>query len=197
MTGESGRLSNVAYLGFGECGVNMLESWLKMLPDDALCIALDRDETYLHKKKGFKHKLPLSNVKCMGSTVEYSESVQAEVERSMGKQMAELEAMLQERNSVVVLAGLGGVIGSWASQFICNHLIAMGKQVVTVLVMPFSIERERMKVAKHALPGFDGAAHRVLCFNDYLIKHSPEHMSMTDAFEIMNEKAFELLSSPD
>jgi len=61
-----------------------------------------------------------------------------------------------------------------------------------VLVMPFGFESERMKVAEYALPGFDGAASRVLCFNDYLIKHTPEHTSMADAFEIMNKKAFEL-----
>jgi len=84
------------------------------------------------------------------------------------------------------------VIGTWASQIICNRLIATDKQVVTVLVMPFGFERERVKVAEHALPDFDEAALRVQCFNDYLIRHAPQETSMTDAFEIMNEKAFEL-----
>jgi len=47
------------------------------------------------------------------------------------------------------------------------------------------------------LPGFDGDANRLLCFNDYLIKHTPEYASMADAFDMMNEKAFELLSMPE
>jgi len=153
MTNEHDQPSNMAFLGFGGCGVHMLESWQKMLPDGALCIALDRDEKDFHRKKKFK-------------------------------------------NSVIILAGLGGVIGTWASQLICNRLVAMDKQVVTVLAMPFGFESERMKVAEYALPSFDGAAHRVLCFNDYLIKHTPEHTSMADAFDIMNQKAFDLLNIP-
>jgi len=137
-----------ALIGVGGCGVHMLESWLDKLPDDALCIAMDRDEKDFHRKKKFDHKLVLSKVKAVGSTVEYSRSAQAEVERSMDKQMPELTAMLQGRNSVIILAGLGGVIGTWASQLTCNRLIAMDKQVVTVLVMPFGFESERMKVAE-------------------------------------------------
>ncbi|MFQ5356433.1 MAG: hypothetical protein ACE5DY_08125 [Mariprofundaceae bacterium] len=192
MISEPDKLSKVAFIGVGGGGVNMLESWLDKLPGDALCIALDRDEKSFHRKKIFEHKLVLSKVKAVGSTVEYSASVKSEVQASIDEQKYELEALLKDRDNVIVLAGLGGVIGTWASQLICNRLIAMDKQVVTVLVMPFGFERERMKVAEYALPGFDGAAHRVLCFNDYLIKHTPENASMADAFEIMNQKAFEL-----
>jgi len=189
--------TEVALVGIGGCGVHMLASWLDKLADDALCIAMDRDAKDFHRKKKFKHKLALSRVKSLGSTVEYSRSVQAEVERSMDKQMPELTAMLQGWNNVIILAGLGGVIGTWASQYICNQLIAMDKQVVTVLVMPFGFESKRIKVAEAALAGFDGSALRVLCFNDYLIKHTPADTSLTDAFDIMNEKAFELLQMPE
>jgi len=62
-----------------------------------------------------------------------------------------------------------------------------------VLVMPFGFERERVKVADEALAGFDGKAHQVLCFNDSLSKHMPKDISLSGAFEIMNEKVFELL----
>jgi len=185
--------TEVALIGIGGGGINMLESWLDKLPDDALCIALDRDEKDLHQKEQFAHKIVLSNVKALGSTVEYSKSVRAEVERSIDKKMSELADLLQDRPRVVLIAGLGGVIGTWASQLICSRLVAMDKHVVLVLVMPFGFESERMKVAEYALPGFDEAALRVQCFNDYLIKHAPEHSSMVDAFDMMNQKAFELL----
>jgi len=186
-----------ALIGIGCGGINMLESWLDKLPDDVLCIALDRDEKDLHRKKQFTHKIALSNVKALGSTVEYSKSVRAEVARSIDKAMSELADLLQDRHRVVLVAGLGGVIGTWASQIICNRLIAIDKQVVTVLMMPFGFERERVKVAESALPGFDEAALRVQCFNDYLIKHAPDHTSFEEALEIMNEKAFELLAMPE
>jgi len=192
MMEEPEQLSKAAFIGIGGCGINMLESWLDKLPDGALCFALDRDEKDLQRKEKFKHKLPLLNIKASGSTVEYSKSVRAEVEKSIDHKISELIAMLQNRNRVIILAGLGGVLGSWASQVICNHLVAMEKQVVTVLVMPFGFEDERMKVAELALTGFDGSAHRVLCYNDYLIRHAPEGASISEAFEIMDEKAFEL-----
>ena len=197
ITSELGKLSGSAFIGIGGCGLNMLDSWLDKLPDDDLCIAIDRDEKDLHRKNQFAHKIALSSIKSLGSTVEYSESVRAEVERSIDKVKSELANLLQNRPRVVLVAGLGGVIGTWASQIICNRHIATDKQVVTVLVMPFGFERARVKVAEQALSGFDGAARRVLCFNDYLIKHSPDQTSMTDAFEIMNEKAFELLGMPE
>jgi len=196
MTKEASRSSKVAMIGVGGCGVNMLESCLNMLPPDALCIALDRDEKGFRRKKKFKHKFALLNVKCLNSTVEYSESVQAEVQASVDKQMSELTFMLRDHDYIVILAGLGGVVGTWASQIICNRFVAMDKQVTTVLVKPFGFERERVKVADYALPGFDGTAHRVLCINDYLLKHTPEDISFEDALEIMNEKAFELLGMP-
>jgi len=196
MTNETGRLSNIAFIGVGGCGVNMLESWLGKLSADTLCIAIDRDEKDFRRKKKIKHKFILLNVKCLNSTVEYSESVQAEVQASLDKQMSELTFMLRGHNYVVILAGLGGVVGSWASQIICNRFVAMDKQVVTVLVKPFGFESERVKVADYALPGFDGTAHRVLCINDYLLKHTPENISFEGALDIMNEKAFELLGMP-
>jgi len=193
MTNKSDRLSNIAFVGVGGCGVTMLESWLDKLPNNALCVAIDRGERYFYKKTKFKNKIALLNVKPINSTVEYSESVISEVQASIDEQMPKLTVMLQDMNRVVILAGLGGVIGSWASQIICNRLIAMDKQVVTVLVMPFSFACETVKVADYALPRFDGAANRVLCFNDYLLKNTPEHTSMKEALEIMNEKTFELL----
>ncbi len=192
MINRNGGLSGVAWIGTGGCGMNMLESWQQQLPDDALCIGIDRDGKPLREKTGLKHKFALRNVKSLGSTVEYAESVQTEVQSSIDEQMSGLMDLIGEQDRMVVLAGLGGVIGTWASQIICNHLVSKDKQVVTVLVMPFDFERERVKVAEESLSGFDGDAHRVLCFNDYLIKHTPDGTSMQDAFQIMNEKAFEL-----
>jgi len=197
MADESDRLSKTVLIGIGGCGVSMLESWLTRLSDDVLCIAIDRDEKYFCRKKKFKLKMVLSNVKCIGSTVEYSKSAQIEVQTSVDKQMPILTALLQNRDRVIILAGLGGVIGTWGSQYICNRLISMGKKVVTILVMPFEFASGDMDVIDYALPGFDGDAHRVFCFNEYLIKHVPKNTSLLDALDMMNEKVFELLTMPD
>jgi len=77
-----------------------------------LCIAIDRDGKDFRRKKKFKHKFTLLNVKCLNSTVEYSESVKAEVQASLDQQMSELTFMLRDHDFVVILAGLGGLVGS-------------------------------------------------------------------------------------
>ena len=194
MTKESDRLSNVAYIGIGGCGQNMLKAWQNKMSEHVLCIAVDRDERSFMRSDEFEHRILLTHVKSKAATAEYANSVQKEVQASMEENFTALDQLLDSRDTVILLAGLGGVIGTWGSQVICNYLIAMGKQVITVLVMPFSFERERIKVADIVLPAFDGNAHRVMCFNDYLIKHSPEHTSMSGAFDLMNQKAFELFN---
>jgi len=180
-------------IGIGGCGRGMVQSWLPRLPEGVRCMAMERDKREFVTSKLFEYRIILTGVKSKSSAVEYAESVQKEVQTSLTKHLPTLDQQLAGSNPVILVAGLGGVIGTWGSQLLCNHLTARDKQVVTVLVMPFGFERERVKVAEAALPGFDGEAHRVLCFNDYLIKHSPEGTSMEDAFNIMNEKAFDLI----
>jgi len=41
-------------------------------------------------------------------------------------------------NPVILVAGLGGVIGTWGSQLLCNHLTARDKQVVTEVIHAFA-----------------------------------------------------------
>jgi len=186
-----------ALIGIGGCGRNILKAWQARLPEQDFCMAVDRDKRSFVQSDECEQRLLLAHVKSKGASAEYAESVRKEVQSSLKEHFTALDRLLNDRGTVILLAGLGGVIGTWASQVLCNHLVAMDKQVVTVLVMPFGFESDRIKVADAALPGFDGDAHRVLCFNDYLIKHTPEHTSMADAFDMMNQKAFELLSMPE
>jgi len=186
----------MALIGIGGCGRSMLKCWRDKQPDGALCIAVDRDKRSFVTSDACELQLMLANIKSKGSTVEYVDSVRQEVKASLAEHLPSLESGLSDKNKVILLAGLGGVIGTWASQILCNHLQSVGKKVETVLVMPFGFERERMKVAEYALPDFDGGADRLLCINDYLLKHTPEDISFEDALEIMNEKAFDLMSFP-
>ena len=180
-------------IGIGGCGISMVQSWRSRMPEGVRCIAMDRDKRDFVKSSRFEQKIILSGIKSKASTVEYAESVRKELEASLQSHLLDLDQQLAENGSVILVAGLGGVIGTWGVQLLCNHLTAREKSVITMLTMPFGFERERIKVAEAALPGFDGAAHRVLCFNDYLIKHTPDGISMEDALNIMNDKAFEMI----
>jgi len=185
MSNNKCELAGVTLIGVGGCGMNMMLSWLSKLPDDALYIAINRDHKRLARESGITHKLFLD--------LELRAPTQARVQASMAKEMSNMMAMLENKNNIILLAGMGGLTGTGVSQLLCNELIAKGKKVVTVLVMPFGFEGERVKVAEEALAGFDGKEHQVLCLNDSLSKHMPKDTSLLDAFEIMNEKVFELI----
>ncbi|PIW47975.1 MAG: hypothetical protein COW18_08440 [Zetaproteobacteria bacterium CG12_big_fil_rev_8_21_14_0_65_54_13] len=176
-TWKSAQLVTAAYMGIGGCGMNMLESWLKYLPTSACTVAVNRDSTRLKEATGIQQHIFLAEL----SATNHQGQVMASIKEHMG----ELEAMVQRQDVIFLLAGLGGATGTWASQFLCDQFLSMGKQVVMVLVMPFSFECKRVTLAEEALAGFDGMAHRVLCYNDYLIRHAPEGTSMTDAFELL------------
>lgn len=189
-------LKNTMFIAAGGCGMNMLESWLKHLPTSVCSITVNRDAERMNQSTRIKHRILLDSISCVDRQGNLSKASRKDVQSATLSEMPELTKILKSRENVILLAGLGGSTGTWASQIIYNHLLSLGKQVVTVLVVPFAYERSRVRVAEEALPGFDGLAHRVLCYNDYLIRHSPEGMSMADAFEFMNEKAFELLGMP-
>jgi len=191
------RMKKSAFIGVGGCGINMLKSWSKHLPSEICRIVINRGEHELKRSSGMN--IFILNKRSTVSGIEkiYMVAGERQIQTAMQQHMIELTDILKDHQTVVLLAGLGGQTGTWATQLLCNHLVSIGKRVVTVLVMPFSFERKRVELAEQSLAGFDGSAHRVLCFNDYLIRHTPEDTSLEAGFEFMNEKAFDLLSFPD
>jgi len=190
------RMDETAFIGVGGCGINMLKSWAPHLPQEVCRIAINRDKNGL--KLAGDISTVLLNRLCIinGEAKVFMPTGKKQIQASMQQQMAELTDMLDRRNNIILLAGLGGMTGTWVTQVICNHLLSIGKQVVTVLVVPFSFERKRMELAEKSLVDFDGSEHRIICYNDILIRHLPEGTSLADGLESMNEKAFELLKFP-
>lgn len=191
-------IGEAAFVGVGGCGMNMLEGWLKKhLPVSVCTIGVNRDAWRLSKTTNIMEEVFLAEVSSVDGENELLPVTREQVQESMHRHMGELTGMLQDSSIVYLLAGLGGASGTWASQLICNHLQSIGKQVVVVLTMPFSFEKKRLKVAEAALADFDGLAHRIICYNDYLIQHSPEETSLEKAFEYMNDQAFESVKMAD
>jgi len=111
----------------------------------------------------------------------------------MAEHMSELMTLLEGREHIVLLAGLGCVTGTWASQYLCEQLKLLGKKVVILLVKLFNFEGEKVTIAEASLEGFNSKVHRIPCSNDDLKKLVPSDTSLTDAFTVMNEKAFDLV----
>ncbi len=190
MPNKIDHLSQTAFIGVGGCGVEMIKAWKNWLPDEVLCIAVDRNTQAPKTSSTFEHQIMLSNIKSMGATIEYTDSTRAEIQTSLDSRMPELTAMLQGKNNIVLLAGLGGVVGTWATQLICNQLVAMNKHVATLLVMPFAFESEPLKVAEHALLGFSKDATQELLFNDETTRNIQSNTSLASAISAMTKKAF-------
>lgn len=180
-----------AFVGVGGCGMNMLEAWLKHLPPSVCAVGIHRDAARLSKAANRISKVLL------GEETKLPPVTREEVQASIRSRLDELTGMLRDASSVYVLAGLGGATGTWASQGVCRHLRSIGKQVVAVLVMPFSFEGKHRQVAETALAAFDGLVRRDIYYNDHLIHHTPEGTSMSDALAMMNELAFESVAQAD
>ena len=182
-------LQNVAFIGIGGCGINMLESWQKQLPHNSLFIAVDNDRKRLELADNFTCKINLR-----GTTPLCSYSSKVVLQASMGEAVPQLISILKGKERVILLAGLGGGIGRCLSQYIYELLIPMNLKVTVVLVLPFSFEgKKRRNLAEEALKSFDTVNNKVVCFNQELMETSPKGISIIDAFEGLNENSFELL----
>ncbi len=181
------------FIALGGCGAAMLQAWLPRLAESDLTVAMDRAGRQQKRLRGIRHVIGLHGIRMQGAFAEHADAARVEVARAIENQWPQIEACLDKRSSVVLLAGLGGVVGSWGAVEVGHRLFAQGFEVTAMLVMPFAFEGERMKMARAALAAMPAFPRQVLCHNDYLIRHAPKGASMKEAFGVMNDKAWELL----
>ena len=181
------------FVGIGGCGIGMLRSWMSRLPDRVASIAVDRDDRSIVSSTGFDRDILLSSVKAHGSSFEYADAARVEVARAIENQWTQIEASLDNASSVVLLAGLGGVVGSGGAVEVGCRLVERRFDVTAMLVMPFAFEGDRVKMARAALAAMPAFSRQILCHNDYLIRHAPKGASMNEAFDVMNDRAWDLL----
>ncbi len=194
MKGYPVSVYSTALIGLGGCGANMLADWLPHLPAQLRCLIMDRAEEMPYAPKPV-HALSLPGIRSVHATVEYMHSVQAEVQASLDARLTDIEAILQGYERVVLLAGLGGVVGSHATLWLAAHLLATGRHVAACLVMPFTFERETMLVAERIRERIHPDVRTIFCLNDELYRHLPPGTSMTAAFRHMNRQACSLFLS--
>jgi len=181
------------FIALGGCGAAMLQAWLPRLAESDLTVAIDRAGRQQERSSGIRHVFGLHGIRMQGACAEHAEAARCEVARAIEAEWLRIDACLDEGSSVVLLAGLGGVVGSWGAVEIGNRLVARGLDVTAMLAMPFAFEGERVKMARAALAAMPAFPRQVLCRNDYLIRHAPKGASMEEAFGVMNDKAWELL----
>ncbi len=120
--------------------------------------------------KSIPHRLPLLKLSITGAYPEYAEQAKAQIRQSISMQKLRLDLLLQQTAQVTVIAGIGGVVGSWATLLLCNQWIEEGKQVDLVVVTPFAFEKGRAELAEHVLPLFSAKIRKHVFHNNHLTR---------------------------
>ncbi len=170
----------IAVVGVGGAGCNTVDRMMKNSIKSAQTIAVNTDQ--LHLKVIQAHKRVL-----IGSTITkglgaggYPEVATKCAEMSREK----LKEVIAEKELVFIAAGMGGGTGTGAAPVIAELAKEAGAIVVSVVTMPFRLERARMQKAKWGLERLAAKSDTVMVIeNDRLVSYVP-NLPITDAFNL-------------
>jgi len=170
----------IAVIGVGGAGCNTVDRMMKSGIKSAQTIAVNTDQ--LHLKVVQAHKRVL-----IGSTVTkglgaggYPEVATKCAEMSREK----LREVIGEKELIFIAAGMGGGTGTGAAPVIAEIAKEQGAMVVSVVTMPFRLERARMQKAKWGIERLAAKSDTVIVIeNDRLVKYVP-NLPITDAFNL-------------
>ncbi len=170
----------IAVIGVGGAGCNTVDRMMRNGIKSAQTIAVNTDQ--LHLKVIQAHKRVL-----IGSTVTkglgaggYPEVATKCAEMSRDK----LREVIDQKELVFIAAGMGGGTGTGAAPVIAELAKEAGAIVVSVVTMPFRLERARMQKAKWGLERLAAKSDTVIVIeNDRLVSYVP-NLPITDAFNL-------------
>ncbi len=170
----------IAVIGVGGAGCNTVNRMMRMGIKSAQTIAVNTDQ--LHLKVVQAHKRVL-----IGSTVTkglgaggFPEVATKCAEMSRDK----LREVISEKELVFIAAGMGGGTGTGAAPVIAEIAKEQGAIVVSVVTMPFRLERARMQKAKWGLERLAAKSDTVIVIeNDRLVGYVP-NLPINDAFNL-------------
>ncbi|MFA4983116.1 MAG: cell division protein FtsZ [Candidatus Micrarchaeia archaeon] len=182
---ESGELMSneqvrIAVIGVGGAGCNTVDRMMKSGIKSAQTIAVNTDQ--LHLKVVQAHKRVL-----IGSTVTkglgaggFPEVATKCAEMSRDK----LREVIGEKELVFIAGGMGGGTGTGAAPVIAEIAKEQGAIVVSVVTMPFRLERARMQKAKWGLERLAAKSDTVIVIeNDRLVGYVP-NLPIAEAFNL-------------
>ena len=170
----------IAVIGVGGAGCNTVDRMMKSGIKSAQTIAVNTDQ--LHLKVVQAHKRVL-----IGSTVTkglgaggFPEVATKCAEMSREK----LKEVIGEKELVFIAGGMGGGTGTGAAPVIAEIAKEQGAIVVSVVTMPFRLERARMQKAKWGLQRLASKSDTVIVIeNDRLVGYVP-NLPIAEAFNL-------------
>jgi len=177
----------VALVGVGGGGMNTLNEMLKGNSSVARLIAVNRDQITINKSK-VPYKVYLDAAKNSPETMQ----------AAVTQRETDIRNLLEGMDAVVLVAGLGGMTGSYASPEIARIAKQCGLAVRAVVTTPLHFEGEqRDREARKGLALLAGHADAVIRVNTQdLIRasESEEGISMLAAFRRVDEAAAKMVA---
>ncbi len=172
--------TNMYVVGVGGCGCNTVEYISKQNLDNVKTIGINTDERVLGD-------LDVDRQMLIGRNL--TDGNGANGDPSVGERAAKINEeqilkTLDGAHMVVIVAGLGGGTGSGASKVIADLARRNGKLVVSYMILPFSIEKDRYDSAKKHLEDISRLSNTTTVFeNDNALVVSGKK-TPAEAFEV-------------
>jgi len=173
----------IIVMGCGGAGNNSLNRLKEQGLTGATTMAINTDRQQLHNTTSNKKVL-------IGTKI--TEGMGTGGDHELGKRCAEaskdvLEDQLEGTNLLFITAGLGGGTGTGASPVIADLAHKQGAIVVSIVSMPFTMERARCQRAAEGLRQLREHSDCILVLdNNRLLKMVP-NLPLQQAFSIMDE----------
>ncbi len=170
----------IAIVGVGGAGCNTVNRMMTTGVKNATTIAINTDQLQLKSINAHKKiMIGASITKGLGAGG-FPEVAEKCAEASREK----LREVIGENELVFLAAGMGGGTGTGAAPIVAQIAKEQGAIVVSIVTVPFALERARLKKAEWGLKRLTGACDTtVVIDNNRLVQYVP-NLPITDAFNL-------------
>ncbi len=181
---EDGLFSNdkirIAVIGVGGAGCNTVNRMMQNGIKSAQTIAINTDNLHLRSIQAHKKILLGASVTKGLGAGGFPEVAQKCAEASR----AQLREQIGENELVFLAAGMGGGTGTGASSIVAEVAKEQGAIVVSIVTIPFALERARLKKAEWGLKQLAAVSDTVAVIdNNRLVSYAP-NLPITEAFNL-------------
>jgi cell division protein FtsZ len=170
----------IGVIGVGGAGCNTVDRMMKNGLKSAQTIAVNTDQLHLKMVQANKRVLIGSTVTKGLGAGGYPEVALKCAEMSREK----LREVIGNKELVFVCAGMGGGTGTGAAPVVAEIAKDQGAMVVSVVTVPFKLERARVQKAKWGLERLGAKSDTVIVIeNDRLVGYAP-NLPISEAFNL-------------
>jgi cell division protein FtsZ len=176
-------IPQITVLGVGGAGCNIV-SWMKEKEvSGARIYALNSDAKHLSITKADKRVIlgykVTGGLGCGGFPEQGAKAAEETSD--------EIEKLIAGSGLVFVTAGLGGGTGTGASPVIAKLAKEMGALTLSVVTIPFQVERARLVKAKEGLTRLVDVCDAVIVIDNNRLRKVAGNLPLTEAFGVANE----------